>query len=82
MAAAAIALIAGVVNLDAPHGSTHLPWIILAAGFALAENFAFHVQFRGESHSITLNEIVLVVGLFVVSAGTLLAAQLVGVLLA
>jgi diguanylate cyclase (GGDEF)-like protein len=82
MAAAAIALIARVVDLDAPHGSTHLPWIALAAGFALAEIFAFHVQFRGESHSITLNEIVLVVGLFVVSAGTLLAVQLVGVVLA
>ncbi|HVJ97456.1 MAG TPA: GGDEF domain-containing protein, partial [Acidimicrobiia bacterium] len=82
MAAAAIALLFWAVNLDAPHGSTHLPWIVLAAGFALAEIFAFHVQFRGESHSITLNEIVLVVGLFVVSAGTLLAAQLVGVFLA
>src|SRR4051812_25912282 len=52
-----------------------VPWWALAIAFALAEVRALHLRFRGETHSITLNEIVLVVGLFAASPSAVVAAQ-------
>ena len=55
-----------------------IPWPLFACGFCLAEVYAFHLQFRGETHTFTLNEILLVLGLFIASPACLLGAQLLG----
>jgi len=60
---------------DAP---VHLRWYVLAALFAIVERYSLHVQFRGQSHAFSLNEIVVVAGLFLVSPSGLVAADLVG----
>jgi diguanylate cyclase (GGDEF)-like protein len=79
MAALAAGLLAIVSDARAPvQHSTHIPWYVLAIGFALAEVYALHLQFRGEAHTFTLNEIVLVLGLFLVSPTGLVAAHVVG----
>ncbi|HWS46000.1 MAG TPA: EAL domain-containing protein [Acidimicrobiia bacterium] len=59
-------------------GAARLPWWVLAGGFVLAETFPLHLRFRGEAHSFSLNEIVLVLGLFATTPLRLLAAQLAG----
>ncbi len=56
----------------------HVTWPVLTIGFALTAIYAVHLQFRGESHAITLEEIVLVVGLFTVTPREVVAAQVIG----
>jgi diguanylate cyclase (GGDEF)-like protein len=56
----------------------HIPWWTLAVFFYLAETFVAHVHFRREAHTLSLSELGLVLGLFLVSPPELLAAQLVG----
>ena len=58
-----------------------MPWIALAAGFTLGGVYAVHLHFRAETHTMTLDEILLVIGFFVAAPLHLLAAQLVGALL-
>ena len=55
-----------------------MPWWGLALVFYLAEAYVIHVQFRREAHTISLSEVGLVVGLYVVSPTALLGASLVG----
>ena len=54
------------------------PWWGLALVFYLAEAYVVHIQFRREAHTISLNEVGLVLGLYALSPGSLLVAQLVG----
>jgi diguanylate cyclase (GGDEF)-like protein len=61
-----------------PH-MPHAPWIVLAIAFAASESCTLHLQFRGETHTITLSEILLVLGLFVLSPIELVGAQAVAV---
>jgi len=69
----------GVAGLDAVAGApVAMPWIVLAAAFAVVERYSLNVEFRGQSHSISLNDIVLVAGLFLVAPAGLVAADLVG----
>jgi len=54
------------------------PGWALALVFCLAEAYVVHVQFRREAHTISLNEVGLVVGLYVLSPVALLVAALTG----
>jgi diguanylate cyclase (GGDEF)-like protein len=54
------------------------PWWTLGLVFYLAEAYVVHVQFRREAHTISLNEVALVVGLYVLSPVALLVATLAG----
>jgi diguanylate cyclase (GGDEF)-like protein len=81
---AALALLAsiGYATILGPLGSfpapVSLPWPVLAVCFAVAEIFVIHLEFRADSHSFSLNEVPLVIGLFFLSPGDLLLAQAVG----
>jgi signal transduction histidine kinase len=55
-----------------------LPWWVLIPVVFLAESAVIHITFRKDSHSFSLSEIALVVGLFLASPAALLVAQLVG----
>src|SRR4051794_14544319 len=72
---AAVALWTGLVDhLALPGAPIHLPWILLPVLFAATERFVVHVEYGRDTHSISLNEIPLVLGLFFVGpAGLLLA---------
>ena len=61
-----------------PAPSIGVPWWALALVFYLAEAHVVHVHVRREAHTISLNEIALVIGLYILSPGTLLLAQFVG----
>jgi diguanylate cyclase (GGDEF)-like protein len=56
----------------------HVPWWLLAALFGLAEVYAVHIQLRGESHTVSLSELPLVIGLLCASPLDVLTARLVG----
>jgi diguanylate cyclase (GGDEF)-like protein len=51
-----------------------LSWLLVLAGFALAELLLVHFEFRGQAQALTLGEVPLIVGLvFCAPAGVLLA---------
>ena len=56
----------------------HIPWPALAALFFVTEVFVVHVHFRAEAHSISVSELVLVLGLFFASPQGMVLAQVVG----
>jgi diguanylate cyclase (GGDEF)-like protein len=55
-----------------------VPWLILTLGYAASELTVVHIEFRRDAHSVSLNEIPLVVGLVFATPGHLLLAHLVG----
>ena len=55
-----------------------IPWWALVPLVFLAESAVIHLTFRKDSHSFSLSEIALVVGLFFASPAALLVAQVVG----
>ncbi len=67
-----------VRHLHALAAPLHLPLWVLVAGFALAELSIMHIEFRRDAHSVSLNEIPLVLALVFASPGHLVAAQLIG----
>ena len=69
-------------HLPEVHDKIHIPWWSLAAGFAIVEMFPVHLHFRKNAYSFTLSEIPLVLGLFFTGVGGLIAAQVVGAILA
>ena len=79
LALAAIGLfmlgITGVAGLDAPF---RLDWWVVAVGYGLAEVLVVHLQFRRDTHSFSLSEIPLLVGLFFLRPEELLLALLAG----
>ena len=56
----------------------HLPWWLLAAAFAATELGVVHIHVRRSSHSMTLGEIPLVLGLLFASPVELIVAWVVG----
>jgi len=79
LAAVAGAAWATVVRpLSAPPAPFRVPLWALAVGFALAELATMHVEFRRDAHSVSLNELPLVLGLVFASPGELIAAELIG----
>jgi diguanylate cyclase (GGDEF)-like protein len=79
MAAAGAALLLGPVETQQPTPSAlRLPWPLLAALFAAAVMLRVQVKTDREVHSITLVELPLVLGLFLVDPLGLVVARLVG----
>ena len=71
-------MLLGTSGLPAPEHTLDIPWWALAIGFFLAECAVVHVHFRRETHTLSLSEVPLVLGLFAVSPLALVAAQTVG----
>jgi diguanylate cyclase (GGDEF)-like protein len=57
---------------------THVPWLLLACLFYLAEANVVHVYRRGDAHTFSLSEVPLVVGLFFFGPAGLVSAYLLG----
>jgi diguanylate cyclase (GGDEF)-like protein len=55
-----------------------VPWLLLAAAYAVSELTVVHVEFRRDAHSVSLNEIPLVLALVFATPSHLLLANLVG----
>jgi diguanylate cyclase (GGDEF)-like protein len=55
-----------------------VPWWVVAAGFAAAERWVVHLHFRRSTHSLSLGELPLVVGLLFLEPSALVLAGLVG----
>jgi hypothetical protein len=60
------------------HTSLVLPWWALAVGFFLAEVAVVHYDYRRESHSVSMNELPLVFGLFFATPHDLVLGAVVG----
>ncbi len=60
------------------HTPISLPWLVLAAGYAVSELSVVHVEFRRDAHSVSLNEIPLVLALVFATPSHLLLAHLIG----
>ena len=68
----------GVGRLPALAAPLTVDWWIVAAGFATAEVMVVHLRFRRDTHSFSLSEIPLIVGLYFLSPDQLLVALLLG----
>ena len=58
--------------------SFHIPWLVLAFVFYLAETCLVHLHFRRGAHSFSMSEVPLVLGLFFATPRELLIAQFAG----
>ncbi len=56
----------------------HIPWLVFVVLFALSEIFVVHLHLKRETHTLSLNEIPVVLGLFFMHPMRLLLAHLVG----
>jgi diguanylate cyclase (GGDEF)-like protein len=85
---ASLAVLAVIVYLatigdDAPLTVPfHIPWWVVAVGFALADIKVIEVHFRRESHAFSLTEVPAVIGLFFLGPIEYLAAMTLGALAA
>ena len=64
-----------VARLDAP---LSIDWWLVALAYAVAEVLVVHLQFRRDTHSFSLSEIPLLIGLFFLQPAELLLAMLIG----
>ena len=72
VAAGAVALYVSVLaGLPATFHEPRLPWWGLALIFFLAESFPVHLHFRSETHTLSLSELGVVLGLFLAGPGAL-----------
>jgi diguanylate cyclase (GGDEF)-like protein len=79
LGAAAVLLFVIVVDtLPAAPTAVTLPWVLWAAAFAASEVLVVHVQWKRESHTFSLSDLVLAAGLMLTAPGDLVAAQVVG----
>ncbi|MHB8717617.1 MAG: putative bifunctional diguanylate cyclase/phosphodiesterase [Candidatus Dormibacteria bacterium] len=79
---AAIVALTAVSRLDLSTPPLQIPWVGLAALFALAESWRVFVHFRRNAHSFSLSEVPLVIGLFFSSPHMVVSARLAGALVA
>ncbi|MGH2756714.1 MAG: putative bifunctional diguanylate cyclase/phosphodiesterase [Actinomycetota bacterium] len=70
-----LALVRPLVAVQAP---VRLHWLILAVLFFAAEAFVVHIEFRRNAHSISLSEVVLVIGLCFADPASLLLGHVIG----
>src|SRR4051812_19296925 len=56
----------------------HIPWLVFVALFSLSEIFVVHLHLKRETHSLSLNEIPIVLGLFFLGPLALVAAYVFG----
>ena len=77
----ALVLFLGPVRTLEPFSSpVLLPWPVMVLAFTAAEWWRVHLHFRRSSHSLSLSEIPLVTGLFLLSPAGLVMARAVGTL--
>ncbi len=62
----------------APMGSVSVPWLAIAAAYAMTEMCLVHFEHRNEAQSLSFSAVPLVVGLYVLSAPLLILARLAG----
>jgi diguanylate cyclase (GGDEF)-like protein len=55
-----------------------VPWLLLVIGYAASELSVVHIEFRRDAHSVSLNEIPLVLALVFASPGHIVVAHLLG----
>jgi diguanylate cyclase (GGDEF)-like protein len=79
LAAAAFVVYSALLrNVEPPDSAFSIPWWSLILLFFVTEAFPVHVQFRSEAHSVSLGELALIVGLYLLAADELIVAQLLG----
>ncbi len=79
VAAAAVLLFVTVVEpLPTAPTALSLPWVLWAAIFAASEVLVVHVQWKRESHTFSLSDLVLAAGLVLAAPGDLVLAQVAG----
>jgi diguanylate cyclase (GGDEF)-like protein len=78
LAVAAALLSAKLAELAPMLASPDLPWWGLALMFFLAEAFPVHLHFRSETHTLSLSEFAVVVGLFLASPCALVLGMTLG----
>jgi signal transduction histidine kinase len=66
-------------SMPAPLGRIHVPWWVLAAGFAVTEVFVLDVGRSGNERWLSFSEVPLVIGLVFSTPATIVAAQVLGV---
>src|SRR4051812_12230318 len=65
LALGAVLLWVGIVGHQSPVVPPfHIPWVLFAAMFALSEVFVVHLHLKRETHTLSLNEVPVVLGLF------------------
>ncbi len=81
--AAAVAIWFGRVNhIPVTAARSTLPWLLVAAGFAASDRMAIKFEFREDSHSLTLGDIPLLLGLVFLHPDRLVLAVIVGFVVA
>jgi diguanylate cyclase (GGDEF)-like protein len=78
VAATATVVVLATHHLPAPLNHLAVPWWAIAIGFYLAECVVVHVHFRRETHTLSLSEVPLVLGLFSLSPLGIVTAQVAG----
>jgi diguanylate cyclase (GGDEF)-like protein len=78
IAAGAALLSVRIAELPPAFAAPRLPWWGLALIFFLAESFPVHLHFRSETHTLSLSELGVVLGLFLASPGALAGGIAVG----
>jgi signal transduction histidine kinase len=76
------AVIPSVDSMPLASAGIGLRWWMLAPSFALAELAVVHMRFRRDAHSFSLSDVPLVIGFFLASTYHLVAAMIVGILIA
>jgi diguanylate cyclase (GGDEF)-like protein len=77
-AATALLYATTLAGLHASVATPRLPWWGLAVIFLLAESFPVHLHFRSETHTLSLSELGVVLGLFLADPGALMLGSIVG----
>lgn len=81
--AAAVAIWFGVADHSSvPMARSTLPWLLVAAGFAASDQMVIKFEFREESHSVSLGDIPLLLGLVFIHPDRLMIAVILGYLVA
>ena len=77
-AGAVLLYVAGLEGVSAPFAEPELPWWSLALIFFVAESFPVYLHFRSETHTLSLSELAVVLGLFLATPGALMVGAMVG----
>jgi diguanylate cyclase (GGDEF)-like protein len=79
VAAAAVTLFVVVVRtLPSATTAVTLPWLLWAVAFAVSETFPVHFQWKKDSHTFSLTDLVMAAGLLLVAPGHLVLALVLG----
>src|SRR3954452_5020114 len=76
--AAVLLFVIVVDSLPAASTAVTLPWVLWAAAFAISEVLVVHVQWKRESHTFSISDLVLAAGLVLAAPGDLVIAQVLG----